>query len=277
METAYIDPLSPCSRYLEFYFDDQFISSGTGFFIKRDNRIYLISNLHNFTGKDTFTGKHLSKTLAEPNKVRFHIFANGNLNSPKVIVANLIDENGEPLFNRHFTSSYPIDIAVLELRLPSVEVLPLNFQPQEKVKIEIAEEVFIIGYPAGIFNHATPIWKRGTIASEPDIEFNGLPVFLVDASTVRGMSGSPVLIRSQQLHHPKGVIQSSKPFQRIIGIYSGRVPPISGVETNLGYVWRANLIYETIDGKALEKDYWDPSIPNRQGDPPPGWGGWDAQ
>lgn len=38
-----------------------------------------------------------------------------------------------------------------------------------------------------------PVWKRGSIASEPLFNINLGPAILVDAVTRRGMSGSPVL------------------------------------------------------------------------------------
>jgi hypothetical protein len=57
--------------------------------------------------------------------------------------------------------------------------------------IEIGNEVFILGYPLG-FTHFvnTPIWKRGSIASEPHIETAETKFrVVIDATTRGGMSG----------------------------------------------------------------------------------------
>lgn len=271
MASIEVDPISPCARYLEFYFNDQYLACGTGFFVARDRRSYLVSNLHNFSGRNTFTGECLSKTLAVPNQVRFHVFKNGDLNAPILVVADLINEAGGPRYLQHFHRDSPIDIAALEVEISSTDAMPINHIPQEKLRIAVGASVFILGFPAGVLNRATPIWKGGTVASEPQIDFQGWPCFLVDSSTVKGMSGSPVILRSNHLESPSGVIQSTSHLERVIGIYSGRMPPVNAVETSLGYVWRLHCIYEVIDQKVVSPDYWDRVVPRQLRTLPPGW------
>ncbi|MGL4309565.1 MAG: hypothetical protein ACRCSU_03680, partial [Paracoccaceae bacterium] len=65
MRQVRIDPLSLASRKIHLAVNGNEISTGTGFFLEHNGSVYLISNLHNFTGRDIFTGKHLSNTLAE--------------------------------------------------------------------------------------------------------------------------------------------------------------------------------------------------------------------
>jgi len=62
----------------------------------------------------------------------------------------------------------------------------------------IGMDAFILGFPKGIAHQQLlPIWKRGSIATEPEIpREDDLPVFLVDTATREGMSGAPVLLRS---------------------------------------------------------------------------------
>lgn len=269
-----IDPLSPTSIYLEFFFNETRISTGTGFFVERGGSTYLVSNLHNFTGRDTFTGEHLSKTLAEPNRVGFLGYPNGDINESKPVSAPLIGRNGEELFRRNTNHGCPVDIGVLPLGDFAKYTFPINRCPQHKLKPTVSSEIFVLGYPAGLGNHITPIWKSGTVATEPEIPYENMPTFLIDSATVKGMSGSPVILRSRILHHPKGIIEQTENFQRLLGVYSGRIPKIDGVDTNLGMVWHAHLIYEIIDQRIYDLDFWDSSIPNDQGEPPPGWGSW---
>jgi hypothetical protein len=69
--------------------------------------------------------------------------------------------------------------------------------------IQIGNPIFILGYPLG-FSHFinTPIWKRGSITSEPHIETaeSGLKV-VIDATTRQGMSGAPVIMREKNALH----------------------------------------------------------------------------
>lgn len=269
-----IDPFSVSSRYIELYFNEQFLSSATGFVIEHEGKPYLVTNLHCLSGRNIFTNKHLSKTLAEPNNVRFLAFESGEMNCPKCHVEPLLDEEGRSLWLENPRQGCPIDIAALECSIPLSDSFPINRIPQEKIQPRVSEGVFILGFPAGLKADITAIWKRGTVASEIGIPINDLPAFLVDTTTTTGMSGSPVLFRSRQMQVEGGFIQSTEPFQKLIGIYSGRVPAINGVETSLGYVWPAYLVYETVQQKKLGESFWDPVIPNRQGEPPPGVESW---
>ncbi len=65
------------------------------------------------------------------------------------------------------------------------------------IAISVGSEVFIIGYPLGIAKQLNlPIWKRGSIASEFSVPFNGSPLFVIDSATREGLSGAPVYARS---------------------------------------------------------------------------------
>ncbi|MGL4311010.1 MAG: trypsin-like peptidase domain-containing protein, partial [Paracoccaceae bacterium] len=250
------------------------ISTGTGFFLEHNGSVYLISNLHNFTGRDIFTGKHLSNTLAEPDEIHYLVFENGDPNRPKMDHVRIRTSDGEPMWISHPSGNAIIDIAAIQIDVPPADALPINKIPQEKIYPNVTSQVFILGYPAGVQNHITPIWKSGNVATEIDLPFNGLPVFLVDSSTTSGMSGSPVIFRSQQLTNSDFIVKSSQPFQRFVGVYSGRIPPINNVDTQLGFVWSAITVYEVVLQQQLSLDFWDPLIPNRQGEPPPGMSSW---
>lgn len=61
------------------------------------------------------------------------------------------------------------------------------------------EEIIMIGYPDGIWDEFNnqPIVRRGITATHPKNNFNGAPLFLIDAACFPGSSGSPVLIFNQ--------------------------------------------------------------------------------
>lgn len=63
-------------------------------------------------------------------------------------------------------------------------------------EFEPIEPVTFIGYPNGLYDSASllPIVRRGHSATSLSIDYEGKPIFLVDASVFPGSSGSPVFI-----------------------------------------------------------------------------------
>jgi hypothetical protein len=67
----------------------------------------------------------------------------------------------------------------------------------ENIQLDVGEDVFIMGYPLGIYDevHNLPVIRGGTISSAYPIPWNRRPYFLVDANLEEGTSGSPVLTK----------------------------------------------------------------------------------
>ena len=61
------------------------------------------------------------------------------------------------------------------------------------------EDITMIGYPNGIWDtkNNMPIIRRGITATNPKLDYNGLPMFVIDCACFPGPSGSPVLIFNQ--------------------------------------------------------------------------------
>lgn len=57
------------------------------------------------------------------------------------------------------------------------------------------DDVFMIGYPCGIRDEVNnqPIFRRGSLATNPQYDFMGKPDFLIDMPVYPGSSGSPVV------------------------------------------------------------------------------------
>ena len=72
----------------------------------------------------------------------------------------------------------------------------MNGLANAALRIEIGMEVFILGYPFEIKPPAYPVWKRGSIASEPQLALLTTDYMLVDTASRPGMSGAPVIRRS---------------------------------------------------------------------------------
>ena len=106
--------------------------------------------------------------------------------------------------------------------------------------------VSIIGFPAGFTGpYRFPIWKTGHIASDPDLDYAKRPMFLIDATTRGGMSGSPVVTRLWSFRNREGqVVFTAGMRTRFLGVYAGR---LGGSTTEIGRVWRPGVIDEILD------------------------------
>jgi hypothetical protein len=122
--------------------------------------------------------------------------------------------------------------------------------------IQIGNPVLILGYPLGFSHFAdTPIWKRGSIASEPHMETaESQGRVVIDATTRQGMSGSPVFMR-EKTHYlaENGEIKRCANATRFIGIYASRPNiPVSELlidedrRAEIGYFYKSGAIDETI-------------------------------
>ena len=70
------------------------------------------------------------------------------------------------------------------------------------VEFDALEEVTFIGYPSGLFDSENflPIARKGTTATPIEVDYEGSPAFLIDASVFPGSSGSPVFIVNKGMH-----------------------------------------------------------------------------
>ncbi len=81
---------------------------------------------------------------------------------------------------------------------PFFRSIPSNYVPtEEEVRdMDAVEDVMFVGYPNGIFDtkNLMPIVRRGITATPFQIDYEGEPKFLIDASVFPGSSGSPVFL-----------------------------------------------------------------------------------
>lgn len=76
----------------------------------------------------------------------------------------------------------------------------------EKLKeLDALESVIFIGYPSGMFDRKNylPVIRNGITATPLNVDYEGLPQFLIDASVFPGSSGSPVFIYNRGSYSPR--------------------------------------------------------------------------
>lgn len=246
-QTIRIDALSVTSLYLKLWVRGNKLSTATGFIVARSSRYFLISNWHVFAGRDPDTGGLLSPTGAEPDQVRIAHHRVKNLGAWGFFGERLKKADGSPRYVTH-PQGPQVDVAALELsKIPSWAVLyPFDLN-LENVDVEPypGMPVCIIGFPLGLRENVFfPIWKTGHIASDPDIPHKGLPAFLIDATTRKGMSGSPVVVRTTGAYRKRdGVQVLGGGVTRFLGVYAGRVHK----DAEVGRVWRPSAIRDLLD------------------------------
>ena len=98
-----------------------------------------------------------------------------------------------------------VDVALLEctgIFVLMMEKMYVKFVPYEMLanfkesELSVAENVYFIGYPDNRYDakNNLPLVRTGMISSHPKYDYNGDPVFIIDAQVFPGSSGSPVYI-----------------------------------------------------------------------------------
>jgi|SRR6185437_15277654 len=245
-----IDKFTLTAIPLEQYFNDTPLGHATGFLWDLQDKYYLVTNWHVLSAKDFFTQRNLRPDAGRPNVLRARFQIPGQFQTQEWRIA-VRDEQDAPLWLIHPASR--VDVAVLPFAVgqnPIVGLYPLNVLADDPLAIGIGMEVFILGFPFKIAPPAFPVWKRGSIASEPELARIGGGYMHVDTASRPGMSGAPVIRRSVGTHFltDGSTLTDLKYKTRFLGVYSGRVPADHPYEAQIGLVWDASYIYEIIAG-----------------------------
>jgi hypothetical protein len=235
------------SLFIQMQFNGQVLSSGTAFLVAGRTGPILITNRHNVTGRHQETGQPLSKTGGVPNELLILHNQRGQLGRWLARVEPLYADD-VPLWVEHPALKERADFVALPLTaVDDVEVYPYDpANPGVRLRVAPAGIVSVIGFPFGIrAGGGLPVWATGFYASEPDIDYADLPIFLIDCRTRPGQSGSPVIAfgsGGMAAMDDGSTAVFDKAFWRFLGIYSGRIH----AESDLGIVWKASAIAELV-------------------------------
>jgi Trypsin-like peptidase domain len=237
-------------------------------------RDYLVTNWHVLSMRNFFAPeKNLRSDGGRPNRLRAMFNVKTGSFARHRLEFSIRDEDHRPLWLVHCNRK--VDIAVLPVEVAArpindpnhpfrLPLYPINELANAKLRIAIGMEVFILGYPFDIELPGYPVWKRGSIASEPELASLASALgsavkqseyMLVDTASRPGMSGAPVIRRSWSNHdiEPDFVATVDTPIDRFIGVYSGRAHT-DHPEAQIGLVWNGSLIEEIIAGNRRDAD-----------------------
>jgi len=244
------------------------ISTGTGFFFN-----FLENKDDNSHIPVVITNKHVIK----------------NAKKGKLIITKA-NEKGEPLDTEHFTLSFDnfesfwklhpendVDLCAMPIapfinmakeRGDKLFYIPftksLFITEKQKSELRTLEDVLMIGYPNGIWDSINnmPIFRKGTTATNPLIDYNGKKEIMIDIAAFPGSSGSPVLIFNENGYSDrKGNTYMGASRIILLGIlYAGpqmtttgeiimtpniqRPISVSKIPNNLGLIIKAERILE---------------------------------
>lgn len=254
------DPISLTTHHLHLCFrpTDAVLSSGTGFIYEKDGASYLLTNWHNVTGRNPLSGTCLSESLAVPDMVStmFRTKENAGMSCREHLPLYQDESMQEPVWLCHPAHGRGVDVVAIPLPTEiksQYQLFPINrIEFDTTFQTEVADDAFVVGYPFSDTTHLQlPIWKRASVASEPDVDLDQLPKMLIDTATRSGLSGSPVVMQRVGIHGASGgKLTGSEIIGRIhnfIGVYSGRIGKDES-KAQLGIVWKARVIDEIISG-----------------------------
>ncbi len=251
--TARIDDYSFAPLHMKLRYGVKTIGTATGFVYEIEDSQYLITNWHVASGRNRFTDQPMNTYAAVPNALRPMFFVDGKSGEWRAHDIPLVDQGGNPLWYQHPDHGQRVDVAALPFTCPpGLTVHPINRIPTTSdMVVETGQDVFILGYPLNIrAGGAFPVWKRASIASEPEIDLDQLPLQLVDTASYTGMSGSPVI--AKEVYHYRGldgdlhIDHNAGTHYVLVGVYSGRRRGRDGELSQLGEVWKARVIEEMI-------------------------------
>jgi len=241
-------------------------ASATGFFYKRGEDIFFITNKHVVK-----SGVNFNDLTINPN----YWVRDGHCKAGTKITIRANDLQRITYLH----TDNQVDIAVLwiigingfvnkltdltnDLQVSSI--LCINSIKQTEISAEVADNAFIIGYPHGhnaeLGRHLEtpiPIWKCGTIATEMSLNYdaNNSGSFLIDATGQQGNSGSPVIayggVGNGMFKTANGgiVMQAGGGLvYRLLGVMSAiLINPTTHERSDLCLVWKKELIDEIIN------------------------------
>lgn len=244
----------------------------TGFLYEHGGRTFLVTNYHVVSGRHPETGSVITKCGLCPDSIQLGIpVASGRREPSSELLVELKwfdmplftnDEPAKPIWFEHPSHGRRLDVVAIDVDADDeFQIVPANSEAHdlEAISIYPGMDAFIIGFPLGMGGPGhLPLWKRGTIATEPDFDLDHLPKFLVDTATREGMSGAPVYAQEVGYWLPDGEIDARKASLgkgcRFVGVYSGRLGANDEFKAQLGVVWKESALISLLESVPRRAD-----------------------
>ena len=240
-----IESLLLTTARVSTFFGSQALTIASGFFFRRDGRLYLITNRHVLI--DALVG-HL------PDRIEIELHTDADNLTQAIALSVWLYRDGRAIWHQGSDGAGDIDVAAIELdpqALPPADVLraftPAHLQLRLQ-EVHVGTPLLVVGFPLGFHDtlHHLPVVRQAVIASSFGLRFQGQGYFLTDARTHHGTSGAPVVMRDDSA-------DDGLPW-RLLGVHSARLDMVGGsnlIEESLGLncAWYADILLTlTTDG-----------------------------
>jgi len=252
-------------------FGDTELGIATAFHYEHESRPYFMTNWHVVTGRHPDSKKLVAKHQGIPNRLRVSVpqmIKSEKGKAAKVDLGwkdfdiDLYTADGRAKWLEHPTLRGKVDAVAVPVG--GLEVTEFKFANStsgvSSMRLMPGMDIFVLGYPKGITGGGRlPIWKRGSLATEPGLDINDLPKLYIDTTTKEGMSGSPVYAYVNGMFWLEGEASMNPErakmgiSRKFLGIYSGRIDadPTDAFAAHLGIVWKEKAIRAIIEGKTM--------------------------
>lgn len=212
-----VEPLLLTAVKIQTYDGAQHLTNASGFFFRRDERLYLVSSRHVMFDEPS---EH------HPDRIEIEFHTNPENMAESISFSILLYNNGSSNWRNAVDAAGEIDVAVIELDqsvLPQSMVYsaftPAHLLPADAT-VDIGIRLLVVGYPLGFHDtlHHIPVVRGGCLSSSYGLRFQGSGFFLTDARTHRGISGAPVIMRADRQQEELGDLQCY-----LLGIHSARL------------------------------------------------------
>jgi hypothetical protein len=211
---------------------DNTVSHGSGFFWRHAGNVFLITARHVLSGLSPFDDLPISSSAYFPSKIRIYPMMAVEDGAEWARCWLDVDLNRRAWLQDPHFEQLRTDIAALQIDFESpskVRCLNDVDMGERKLYAGVGLECAVVGYPTHNFAATMmPIWRSGSIASEPLLPIDDKPMFLIDVSTGPGFSGAPVFRKhvgpAPELC-PDGSIETKvdSVFRvDLVGVYAGR-------------------------------------------------------
>ena len=259
--------------------DDIILGVGTSFLFGFEGSDYVVTARHNLSGRHAETNVTIHPTGGGPNQIELLTVVPVAASTPTTPELSVTSQGRRIRFDDLDSGDlkdicaygHPdgriVDVACIGPFQFSDELVTraVNHETYGLIPLPLSagDDAFVLGYPHFVDGGASflPIWKRASIASDPQRadDRERPPRLLLDTATRRGMSGAPVFVRQS------GLIIPGPPFQRdqllgdeiigtahdFLGCYSSRLGEKDQLDSQLGIVWTRRAIEEILQARQI--------------------------
>ncbi|MBW8831913.1 MAG: trypsin-like peptidase domain-containing protein [Burkholderiales bacterium] len=212
-----VDALLLSTTHVLTFAGERVLTSASGFFFRRGEKLFLVSNRHVFADAAT---SHF------PDRVEIGLHTNPKDLTQHTVASLPLYRDGFNLWREATDTGGKVDVAAIEIPasdLPADAVLHAFDESHLEVRAEeitIGDALTIAGFPMDFHDtvHHLAVARSASIASAYGVRFQRQGCFLTDARTHRGSSGSPVVRR-----RVGGSWPTSSVSWQLLGVHSTRM------------------------------------------------------